>query len=169
MASTSIRCWPRSIAIPLHHGQFPKEPKLVEAIGGSYDLILSKNVLKRGYLHPERKADPKHLIDLGVSDEAFLAAVHHALKPGGMMLIFNICPGQAPADKPYIPWADGRSPFSVEQWKKAGFVVKVIDRVDDAEVRTMAKRLGWDLPEDGEPGMDLEHDLFAWYTLVERP
>jgi SAM-dependent methyltransferase len=155
--------------VTLHHGQFPKEPKLVEAIGGGYDLIITKNVLKRGYIHPERKADPRHLIDLGVSDDAFLAAFHHALKPGGKVLIFNICPGQAPADKPYIPWADGRSPFTAEQWKKAGFVVKIFDRVDDAEVRIMAKRLGWDLPEDGDPGMDLEHDLFAWYTLVERP
>lgn len=83
-------------------------------------------------------------------------------------MIFNICPGPTPADKPYIPWADGRSPFSKEQWERAGFKVVVFDQNEDAPVRAMAKAYGWDLPEDGEPGMDLEKDLFAWYTLVEK-
>ena len=149
-------------------GRYPADSKLTEAIGGGYDLIISKNVLKRGYIHPEREADPKRLIALGVDDATFLATMHSALKPGGKMMIFNICPGPAPANKPYIPWADGHSPFSKEQWEKAGFKVLVFDQNEDAPVRAMAKAYGWDLPEDGEPGMDLENDLFAWYTLVVK-
>lgn len=156
-------------SVALHYGRFPAEPELVKAIGVGYDLILSKNVLKRGYIHPERPADPKFLIDLGVSDEVFLNKMNEALAPGGLLLIFNICPAMAPADKPFVPWADGHSPFTEVAWKKAGFEVLVFDRVDTPAVRAMGKTFGWDLPEDGDPGMDLEKDLFAWYTLVRKP
>ncbi|MBK6688263.1 MAG: class I SAM-dependent methyltransferase [Deltaproteobacteria bacterium] len=155
--------------VTLHQGRFPTESALVQAVGREYQLIISKNVLKRGYIHPERPADPKHLIDLGVSDEVFLAAMFRALSPGGKLLIFNICPAMAPPDRPFIPWADGRSPFSKEAWQKAGFKILRFDEVDTAAVRAQGRTLGWDLPEDGEPGMDLERDLFAWYTLVEKP
>lgn len=155
--------------VTLHHGRYPADAALAEAVGGGYQLIISKNVLKRGYIHPERPADPKQLIDLGVSDEVFLATMLQALAPGGKLLIFNICPAMAPPDRPFIPWADGRSPFSREAFEKAGFKVLRFDQVDDAAVRAQGRILGWDLPEDGEPGMDLERDLFAWYTLVERP
>src|SRR5262249_16791586 len=109
--------------VTLYDGRFPADPKIVKAIGGGYDLIISKNVLKRGYIHPEGEADPKNLIDRGVSDEHFLAALNKALKPGGRVLVYNLFPAQAPADKPYIPWADGRSPFSRAQWEAAGFKV----------------------------------------------
>lgn len=155
--------------VTLHHGRYPADAKLVQAVGGGYQLILSKNVLKRGYIHPDRPADPKLLIDLGVSDEVFLATLFRALAPGGKLLIFNICPAMAPPDRPFIPWADGRSPFSREAFQKAGFKVLRFDQVDDAAVRAQGRVLGWDLPEEGEPGMDLERDLFAWYTLVEKP
>ncbi len=33
----------------------------------------------------------------------------------------------------------------------------------------MARALGWDQPEDGEPGMDLVNDLSVLYTLVRKP
>ena len=129
---------------------------------------ISKNVLKRGYIHPERPADPKKLIDLGVSDEEFLAAMNAALKRGGLMLVYNLFPAQAPSDKPYIPWADGRSPFSRAQWEAAGFEVIAFDVNDDAAIRALARALGWDQPVEGEPGMDLEHDLFALYSLFRK-
>jgi hypothetical protein len=37
---------------------------------------------------------------------------------------------------------------------------------DDAPARAMGKALGWD---QGAGGMDLAHDLFGHYTLVEKP
>jgi SAM-dependent methyltransferase len=154
--------------VTLYDGQFPADAKVAAAVGEKYDLIISKNVLKRGYIHPEREADPRKLINLGVSDEKFLAALHQALKPGGRVLVYNLFPAQAPPDKPYIPWADGRSPFSRAQWEAAGFKVLFFDENDDARIRALAHALGWDKPEGGEPGMNLEKDLFALYSLFER-
>jgi hypothetical protein len=124
-------------------------------------------VLKRGYIHPERAADPKHLVHLGVPDDFVLAAFFAALAPGGAMLVYNVCPAPSPPDKPFVPWSDGRSPFSRDQWTAAGFEVVALD-VDDTEaVRTMGRALGWD--KDPDDPMDLEHDLSVLYTLVKKP
>src|SRR5205823_1475983 len=35
--------------VRLLDGEFPKDPRVVAAVGGGYDVILSKNVLKKGY------------------------------------------------------------------------------------------------------------------------
>jgi hypothetical protein len=51
-------------------------------------------------------------------------------------------------------------------WEGAGFQVLAFDEVDDAQARTMGHALGWD---EGEHGMDLKNDLFAWYTLARKP
>jgi len=148
--------------VSLLHGFFPSDAALVQAAGQHYALVLSKNVLKRGYIHPERPADPKHLVHLGVSDEAFLATVHAMLDPGGRFLIYNICPGPNSPDKPYVPWADGRSPFAQEAFERNGFRVLAFDRDDLPAVQAMARALNWD------SDTDLQHDLQATYTLVER-
>ena len=39
-------------------GRFPADATVKKAVGGDYDLILSKNTLKRGYVHPERPVEP---------------------------------------------------------------------------------------------------------------
>jgi SAM-dependent methyltransferase len=143
----------------LLYGAFPADAALKAAVGGGYDLFVSKNVLKRGYIHPERFAVEKHLISLGVDDETFVRTLHGMMAPGGRVLIYNLAPPQAPLDKPYIPWADGRCPFAKELWEKVGFHVVAFDRDDTAEARLMAKTLGWEEPED----------FFGTYTLVERP
>ena len=41
------------------------------AVGGDYDLIISKNTLKKGYVHPERPVEPRRLLNLGVDDADF--------------------------------------------------------------------------------------------------
>ncbi len=147
------------------------DEKVREQVGGGYDLIIAKNTLKRGYIHPEpapgQTVDKRQLIDLGMGDEAFIAALHDMLKPGGMVMIYNLCPAPAAPDKPYIAWADGRCPFSREALEKAGFTVREFDHDDSAAARTMAHLLGWDSEQGG--AMDLEHDLFAHYTLLEKP
>jgi SAM-dependent methyltransferase len=146
-------------------GQFPATDEVKRAVGGGYDVIISKNVLKNGYLHPAEPVDPRRLVHLGVDDEAFLKVLNASLNPGGRVLIYNLCPAPAPVGKPYIPWADGHSPFSKSQWEAAGFRVVEFDKDDSAAARKMAHALGWDA---GEQSMDLEKDLFATWTLAQK-
>lgn len=156
--------------VRLVDGKFPADSKIVTAVGNGYRLVISKNVLKKGYIHPDRPVDdPKKLIRLEVSDEVVLKSFHDALAPGGYFLIYNICPALTPPDKPFVPWSDGRSPFTKAQIEAAGFEVLEFDRDDIEAVRTMGKALGWDQPEDGEPGWDLDHDISVLYTLMRKP
>jgi len=152
--------------ITLVTGSFPGDPTTATLVGGGYSLIVSKNTLKRGYVHPEREVDPRRLVHLGVEDTAFVRHIFRRLAPGGWFLIYNLCPAPAPPDQPYIPWADGRSPFAKEMLAAAGFEVLAFDVDDSAAARAMAHALGWD---SGPSPMDLQHDLFGIYTLVRRP
>ena len=151
----------------LLEGRFPADPAIASAVGAGYDLVISKNVLKKGYIHPDRPAEEKFLIQLGASDEVVLKSFFDALKPGGKMLVYNICPALTPPDKPFIPWSDGRSPFTRQQREAAGFTVTVLEQDDTAAVRVMGHALGWG--DDPEEKWDLDHDLSVLYTLVERP
>ena len=157
-------------SVTLAHGRWPKEAAIQDKVarGGSYQLILSKNTLKRGYLKPERRANKNQLIDLGVTDDVFLRAIHDALAPGGILIIYNLAPKQAALDKPYLPHADARSPFSREQYAKAGLSVVAFDTEDNAVVRQIGAALGWDKNEKGEVTSDLTTNLFALYTIVRR-
>jgi len=150
----------------LLNGHWPGEPSVWRNAAGPFDVIVSKNVLKKGYIHPDRPADERKLIKLGVDDTAFLGAIYAALKPGGFFLIYNICPALSPPDKPFIPWSDGRSPFSRESFEAAGLRVQIFDRDDTEAIRVIGHKLGWD---QGEDAMDLENNLSVLYTLVERP
>lgn len=152
--------------VATHLGKFPAEPSLVEKIGGDFDLVISKNTLKRGYIHPSRPVDPARTIQLGTSDEEFLAAIFRILESDGLFVIYNLCPAKATSEQPYIPWADGESPFSVSQFKASGFDVIAFDVIDNASARQLGHALQWDGPE---AGMNLEKDLFAWYTIVRKP
>ncbi|MEZ4313102.1 MAG: hypothetical protein R3F14_34205 [Polyangiaceae bacterium] len=157
-------------SVRLVDGKFPADPAVVKSVGAGYTLITAKNVLKRGYIHPERPVEhPEKLIKLEVSDEVAIKAFHDALAPGGHFLIYNIAPALTPPDKPFVPWSDGRSPFTKAQFEAAGFEVLEFDKDDLPAVQAMAKGLGWDQPMDGEPGMDIQNDLSALYTLVRKP
>jgi hypothetical protein len=149
--------------VKIVNGQWPTDAKIAEEVGAGYDLILSKNTLKRGYIHPEREADKRMLIDLGVDDATYVKALYDSLNPGGYVVIYNLCPAQAPADQPYIPWADGRCPFEKSILEQAGFEVVAYDVVDDEPMRELGRALGW-----ADMGMKLETDLFAWYTVLRR-
>jgi SAM-dependent methyltransferase len=153
----------REGSITLAYGQFPKDPAIVKQVGTGYDAFVSKNTLKRGYIHPEKEVDPRMLVHLDVDDETFVRAVYDALKPGGLFLIYNLCPAPSKPDEPYKPWGDGRSPFSNETFQKVGFKVLAFDMDDTDAARAMGKTLGWD------SDMDLANDLFGTYTLVQKP
>ena len=151
--------------ITLVDGQFPGDPGIAEKVGGNYDLFLSKNTLKHGYIHPTRPADKRQLVHLGVEDSAFVGAVRALLKPGGLAMIYNLSPALSKPDQPYRPWTDGHDPFPRSLWENSGFEVIAYDQTDDEAAREMAHALGWDA---GENKMDLANDLFAHYTLVRK-
>ena len=152
-------------SVRLVHGRFPADPQAVAAVGGGYDLFLSKNTLKRGYVHPAEKVDPRLLVDLGADDPVFLKAVASALKPGGWLVIYNLSPAPNAAGKPYRPMADGRCPFSAEDLAAAGFETLVRDGVDDTAARALGAALGWDKPP---ANMRLDDDLFALVTIARK-
>jgi SAM-dependent methyltransferase len=153
----------------IHTGQWPADKGLRDAIGGGFSLITSKNTLKAGYIHPKPPAgqavDPKKLVHLGVSDGEFLKSVHDALLPGGVFVIYNICPPQNPPDKEYIPWADGLSPFAREDFEKAGFEVLAFDVDDQAWVLDCFAKLGY---TDGVAREEAAKQYFCWCTVVRR-
>jgi hypothetical protein len=147
----------------LVHGRFPAKDIVRASVGQGYDLIISKNVLKRGYIHPEREVDPRMLVDLGVDDAAFIEALNIALRPGGMVMIYNLSPAPNKPDAPYKPWADGRCPFDQRLLEASGFEVLEYDYDDTIAARRMARRLGWD-----NDGMDIDSDLFGHFTLMRK-
>lgn len=150
-------------SVQLHFGFFPTDAKLANEVGGRYDLITSKNTLKRGYIHPERPAPKEQLVDLGVDDAAFVQEIRSRLRPGGLFVIYNLSPKPAPLDKPYIPWADGRFPFERRLVEQAGFEVLAWDKDDLPWAKKMARALGWD-----KAGMDVENNLQAEATVLRR-
>jgi hypothetical protein len=152
--------------LTLIHGAFPGDDSVRKRAGDGYDLFIAKNVLKRGYIHPEREADPRMLIDLGVPDATFVRTMHAMLKPGGYALIYNLSPAQNPPDQPFIPWADGRCPFERKLVEQTGFEVLAWDQPDHAAIHDFWFALGYD---QGQSRAEVAKTLFAHYTLLRRP
>ncbi len=149
-------------ALTTLYGSFPSDTILSREAGNGYDVFFSKNTLKRGYIHPEREADPRMLVHLGVDDSTFVKRVYDLLKPGGFFMIYNLHPAKSAPDQPYIPWSDGRCPFDKALLEKTGFTVLTFDQDDTEFARTMGKALGWDKE------MKFETDLFGTYTLLKK-
>jgi hypothetical protein len=155
-------------SVVLASGRWPAEEPMRTLVGGEVDVFFSKNTLKRGYVRPApppgQSLDPKKVLDLGVPPEQFLPALHAATKPGALVFLYNICP--APSRGPeFLPWSDGRSPFTREEWDAAGFDLVAFDVDDTGAARALGRALGWDRPPES---MNLKDDLFAWYTAARR-
>lgn len=150
-------------SITLVHGRYPADRKIIENVGGDYSLILSKNTLKLGYIHPERDPpSPDMLITLGVDDETYLRNLRDALAPGGLLVIYNLYPKPSEPDEPYKPWADGRCPFPRAMLERTGFEVLEYNTDDTEAARAMGDRLGW------RGQMNFETDLFGMYTIARK-
>lgn len=148
--------------IRLLHGRWPADAPIATALGSGHRLFIAKNVLKNGYIHPEKKVPDKQTVKLGVSDDEFVAALARAVEPGGMVMIYNLSPAPNGPGREYRTWADGRCPFPEALWKKHGFEVRAFDRDDSQTARRMGVLLGWASDEE------LEKDLFAMYSIFRR-
>lgn len=139
-------------------------PAAVSAqVGQGYDIFLSKNTLKNGYIHPSQPVDKRLLVDLSVPEEEYVKAVRNALKPGGWFLIYNLSPAPSKEGEPFKHWSDGSCPFPRAMLEAAGFDVVVLDANDDAKARAVFETLGY--PTKAADGTD---DLFTHYTLARR-
>jgi hypothetical protein len=143
---------------------WPSEAGAKEAVGGGYDLITSKNTLKMGYIHPSQPIELNQKVDIRVDDGAYVKALFDALKPGGLVVIYNISPAPAKPGENFKPWAEGTTPFARETWESAGFKVLAFDQVDDDAAIAFFKALGY--PTTDKEGAK---DLFAHYTIAQRP
>jgi hypothetical protein len=152
--------------IRLLNGRYPADDAMTGAVGSGYDLIISKNTLKNGYVHPQQAVEPRRLLNLGVDDATFVRSLHQALEPGGRVLIYNISPAPSQPGQPYKHWADGRCPFAKTVWETVGFRILAFDQDDSQAVRAIGHALGWD---QGASAIDLKSDLFAMYSLFEKP
>ncbi len=144
-----------------------------EEVGDGFDLIISNNTLKKGYVTPEESDPHNRGVDLSVSSEEYLRALARALNPGGLIMIYNIGPAPGPdgrgvdeeGNPTYVHMADIRCPFPRAMWEQAGFEILAYDGPDSAVIRHYAHAFGWDEPAQG---LDLDQDLFASYTLVRK-
>jgi hypothetical protein len=169
-------CTPENlVGAPALNSEGPTRPFDTVKYGNRYDLFLSKNTLKNGYINPNppdgKPVDQRLLVDLGTDIPSYLKAVHAVLLPGGLFMIYNLSPAPSMPGEPYKPWSDGRCPFTREQLEAAGFEVIAFDESDDAKAREMGRLLGWADDPDGdgpEKGMDLENDLFSRWMLARK-
>lgn len=154
--------------LTLAFGSFPSDSATRATVGSGYDLFISKNTLKHGYIHPEREVDPRMLVHLGVDDSTYVRTIYDLLKPGGYFMIYNLHPKRltpeelAAPDAKYLPWSDGRCPFTRELLEQVGFTVLGYN-VDDTEpARAMGNRFGWN------KDMNYETDMYGQYTLMKK-
>jgi len=145
------------------YGNFPADPAVRAQVGSGYEFVLAKNVLKRGYIHPTSDVPPESLINLGLPDADYLRSLLATLRPGGRLLVYNVCPSPSPAV--YDPDSDCRSPWSRADWQAAGFIVRDFERNDTEIARQYATALGFDKP----PLSIRIDDLYAVYSLFEKP
>lgn len=153
--------------LKLAFGQWPANEEIIAEVGQGYDLIVTKNVLKLGYIHPLHEVSDRMLIDLGVTDEQFLSQLFQSLNPGGMVLVYNIHPSQSPDPQKYKPWGHGETPWDQDEVKNAGFEVVAWHVDDSAEIQAFGTKLGW--RDSFKTQEEFEAGFRAMYTLLKKP
>ena len=145
-------------------GWFPGDSTTRAAVGGGYDLVISKNTLKGGSF-PDERVRQRRVIDLGVSDSAFVRGVAGCLRPGGLFMMYTASG----------PLGNAACPFSEAMLRAAGFEIMVYDGDDSPGARVMMSALHRG-PAGNETGVsgsiegpaDTFAQLTALYTLVRK-
>ncbi len=147
-------------SVELVHGAWPNEKETREEVGEQFDLIVSRNLLKKGYVKPAA-LNPKFPIPVawGMSDLEAVSHFYDALAPGGLVVIESL----GPKPDPEKPWSDIKNPWSKQAWIDAGFEVLAHDKDESEYARSLGKALGWDAQ------MNLEQDLFGVYSVYRKP
>jgi SAM-dependent methyltransferase len=139
---------------------WPNEASCRSELGTGFDLIVSRNLLKKGYVKPAQ-LNPSYPVPVawGMDDEAAVQHFYDALAPGGVVVIESLGPKPDPAK----PWSDIANPWDRSAWEAAGFEVIAHDEDESMYARAMGRALGWDAQ------MDLEEALFAVYSFYRKP
>lgn len=151
------------VGLELVFGHWPADADVIEAVGTGFDLFLSKNTIKRGYITPPVEVAPGYLLDFGVVQSVFLERLFAALRPGGIAMFYNLGGKPAGEGEAYLPPTDIASPWSRATYEEVGFEVLALDQDDTEVAREFGFALGW------EASMDLETSLFANVTVLRRP
>ncbi len=151
-------------SVTLVHDLWPGDEGARERVGDGFDLIVVRNLLKRGYLDPPQETPAYTHVDFGVPDADFLRALHDALRPGGVLVVYTLGGKYEPPGESYSPSADIANPWARGDWESAGFEVIAHDEREDEGARQVGAALGWD-----KQGMNLEHHLFGVVSIYRRP
>lgn len=147
-------------SVTLIEGAWPNDASCREQVGSGYDLIVSRNLLKKGYVKPAQ-LNPAFPVPVawGMEDAEAVRHFYDALAPGGVVLIESLGPKPDPAK----PWSDISNPWDRTAWEEVGFEVLAHDEDESAYARAMGKALGWDAQ------MDLDEGLFGVFCLYRKP
>lgn len=146
-------------SVTLIEGSWPNDETTRKQVGDRYDLLVSRNLLKRGYVKPAQ-LNPKFPPPVGweMTDAEMLKHVHDLLAPGGIVVIESL----GPKPDPQKPWSDISNPWSEQAWIDSGFEVLAHDQDESDYARTMGAALGWD------DQMNLETDIFGVYSVYRK-
>ncbi|MEZ6241531.1 MAG: hypothetical protein R3B57_00655 [Phycisphaerales bacterium] len=151
-------------SVTLVHDLWPADESARERVGADFDLIIARNLLKTGYLHPPQETPAYTQVHFGVPDADLLRALHDALRPGGVLVVYTLGGKYEPPGEDYSPSSDIANPWTREEWEDAGFEVIAQDAPEDDMARKVGAALKWD-----EMGMNLQHHLFGVYSIYRRP
>jgi len=139
---------------------WPNDESCRDEVGAGYDVLISRNLLKRGYVKPaQRNPNFPPPIAWGMTDAEALGHVYDLLNPGGVVVIYSL----GPAPDPDKPWSDISNPWPEAAWRDAGFEVLAHDRDENPRARAIARALGWDVR------MDVENGLFGVVSVYKKP
>lgn len=150
-------------SIALTHDLWPADESAREAVGGSFDLIIARNLIKRGYINPPQETPAYTQVGFGVSDDEFLNALYSALRPGGVLVIYTLGGPYSPPGESYNAAADIANPWDEATWEAAGFEVIAHEAPESDTARAVGVALGWGSMEQ------LEQAIFGNCSIYRRP
>lgn len=130
-----------------------------ELVGEGYDLFVSRNLLKNGYVNAQEvRPDLPVPVAWGMSGEEATTRIFELLRPGGLAIIYSI----GPTPDPRIPMSDIGNPWPRSAWEAAGFDVLDLDADETLVARAYGQALRWDRQ------MNLQ-GLFGVRSVFYRP